>query len=172
MTGPARSQAVLRALVVLGPVVALLATGPAGRWPVWWVLLPVVALAGAAGWFPDSPFLATTDLAVLAWWTLALGGGVPGWAVPAAVALVVGHVAAVLASYGPVEMPLDAAVARLWVRRTALVLPTVPLAWAAGRVLERQPEQPGIWVAGATVACAAVVVATALLPARRSEDEA
>jgi hypothetical protein len=172
MTGPARSQAVLRALVLLGPVLAVLATGPAGRWPVWWVLLPVVALAGVAAWFPDSPFLAAVDLAVLAWWAVALGGGVPAWAVAAAVALVVGHVAALLTSYGPVEMPLDPATARLWTRRAALVLLTVPVAWVAGRVLEGQPEQPGVWVAGTGLACVVIVAATALLPARRSAQDA
>ena len=44
------SQIVLRALVVLGPVVAVLATGPAGHWPPWWMVVAVAALAaGFAG---------------------------------------------------------------------------------------------------------------------------
>ena len=33
-------------LVFLGPVVAVLAAGPAGRWPTWWVAVGIVVLAG------------------------------------------------------------------------------------------------------------------------------
>jgi len=50
-----RSQLALRALVLLGPVVALLATGPAGHGPPWWLVGIVTVLAAAAAVAPDSP---------------------------------------------------------------------------------------------------------------------
>ena len=159
----ARSQLVLRALVLLAPVLALLATGPAGNWAPWWWVAGVVALAASAALRPDSPAAAAAAMAVLVWWSLGLGAGVPGWAVPAALLLVVGHVAAVLASYGPAAMPVDAPTVRLWVRRGALVALTVPAAYAAARLLDGEPVQPGIWVLGVAVACVATVAAALLL---------
>jgi hypothetical protein len=162
-----RSQLVLRALVLLGPVVAVLATGPAGRWPPWWMLVTVVVLAGASAAMPDSPFGAGVGLVVLAWWTLTLGDQLPGWVVLAAVALVVAHVAGVLTSYGPATMPVDAATVRLWARRGALVLLTAPVAQATARLLRGEPEQPGIWMLGVGAALVATVVATAALSVPR-----
>ena len=158
-----RSQLLLRAVVAVGPVLALLATGPAGHWPPWWLVLAVVAGTGAAVAAPDSPVLAGIGLVVLVWWTIGLDQGVPGWAVLAAVALVAAHLAALLASYGPPAMPLDAATLRRWVPRGAVVLLVVPATFAAVRVLHGEPEQPGIWLLGITAACVATVVATIAL---------
>ena len=161
-----RSQLVLRALVLLGPVVALLATGPAGHWPPWWLVVPLTVLAAMAAAAPDSPMLAGAGLLVLVWWSVSLGDGVPASVLAAAAALVVAHLAALLASYGPREMPLDRATLLLWVRRGALVLLTVPGAWVAARALHGEPEQPGIWVLGVAAACVATVVGTAALEVR------
>ncbi len=167
-----RSQIVLRVVVFAGPVLALLATSPAGNASPWWVLVGVLALAGAAAWQPDGIYLAIADLAVLAWWAVSLGDDVPVSVVAAAVALVASHLAAVLASYGPPTMPVDAAVVRLWVRRGALVLLTVPAAWGLARALNGEPEQPGIWLLGVAAAFVATVVATAALTVRPTEREA
>jgi hypothetical protein len=87
------------------------------------------------------------------------------------VALVVAHVAALLASYGPPAMPLDPATLRLWVRRGALALVTVPAAWGAAHLLQGEPEQPGIWVLGVVAALAATVAADVALGAGRSGGE-
>jgi hypothetical protein len=163
------SQLVLRALVVLGPVVALLASGPAGHAPPWWLVGTVALLAGASARVPDSPFSTASFMVVLAWWALAIGDGVPGWVLVAAAGLVVGHVAGLLASYGPASMPLDAPTLRSWVERGALVLLTAPVAWVAARALEGEPEQPGIWVLGVAAAAAATVAATAALVVRDVE---
>jgi hypothetical protein len=164
-----RSQLVLRAIVLLGPMVALLMTGPAGSWPPWWLVVPVLALAAASATAPDSPIGATTGLAVLVWWTIALGDGVPASALVAAAGLLASHVAALLASYGPAAMPLDAATVRLWVRRGALVLLTVPGAWGVARLLRGEPDQPGIWVLAVAAACLAAIGATAAVDVRRTE---
>lgn len=152
-----RSQLALRALVLLGPVVATLMTGPAGHWAPWWVVLAIAGLAGGFAVLPESAVGVGTLVAVLGWWTASLRDGLHPAVLVAALALLVAHVAALLASYGPGEMPVPAALIRLWVRRTALVLLVVPVVWALARVLEGEPEQPGIWVVGTAVALAATI---------------
>ncbi|WP_296605214.1 hypothetical protein [Nocardioides sp.] len=159
----ARSQLVLRALVLVGPVVAVLVSGPAGHGPPWWLVLVVAALSGASGWFADATFAVAPLLVAVGWWAAALGATTSAWLLVAAGALVVAHVAGLLASYGPPTMPVDRAVTRLWVRRGVLVLLTAPVAWAAVLLLDDQPEQPGIWVLGVGVACLATVAATVAL---------
>lgn len=164
-----RSQLALRAVVLLGPLVALLMTGPAGHWPPWWVLLPVAVLAAASAAAPDSPVGAGAGLVVLVWWAVSLGDGVPRSVLVAATALLAGHLAGVLASYGPREMPLDGPTIVLWMRRGALVLLAVPGAFAATRLLRGQPEQPGIWVLAVAAACAATIAAAIAIDVRRTQ---
>lgn len=165
-TGWAWSQVAVRALVVLGPVFALVAAAPAGHRPSWWLVAAVLALSGASAWVPDSPFGVTPFLVVLGWWALGLGEALSGWVLLATAALVVAHLAGVLASYGPATMPLDGAVVRLWCRRGALVLLTVPAAWLMARLLHGEPEQPGIWLLGVAVACVAMIAGSVGLAAR------
>jgi len=169
VTAMPRSQLVLRAIVLLGPVVALLMTGPAGNWPPWWLVLPVLGLAAASAIEPDSPVGAAAGLVVLVWWAVALGDRVPASALVAAAGLLAGHVAGLLASYGPAAMPLDPATARLWVRRGALALLTVPGTWVVARLLRGEPDQPGIWILAVAAACLAAVAATAAFEGRRTE---
>ena len=164
-----RSQLVLRALVLLGPVVALACSGFAGSRPSWLVVGLVLVLAACSAGMPDSPFVAATLLTVLLWWMVGLRDGLHPAVLVAGGALVLTHVAAVLASYGPGEMPVDAPVVRLWVRRGALLLLTVPAVWGAAILLRGEPEQPGIWVLGAAAAFAATVVAAVLLTPGRAE---
>jgi hypothetical protein len=166
---PPASQLGLRALVLLGPLVALLASGPAGHAAPWLVIAATLALAAGGAWAPDSPVAAAPYLVVLGWWALALDEAVSGWAVLASAALLVAHVAGLLASYGPASMPLDAPTLRLWSTRGAVVLLTAPGAWLAARALEGEPEQPGIWVLGVAAAAAATVVATAALAVGRRD---
>lgn len=165
----ARSQVVVRALVLLGPVVAVLASGPAGHAAPWWLVLVVAGLSGASAWFADATFAVAPLLVAVGWWAAALGATTSAWLLVAAAALVVAHVAGLLASYGPPAMPVERGIVRLWVRRGVLVLLTAPVAWAAVRLLDDQPEQPGIWVLGVGVACLATVAATVALRAEEEE---
>ena len=157
---------ILRATVFVGLLVALLMTGPAGHWPPWWLVAAFAGLAALAAATPDSPVVSGAGLLVLVWWSVSLGDGVPASVLVAAVALVVAHVAALLASYGPREMPVDRATVLLWARRAGLVLLTVPAAWLADRALRGEPEQPGIWVLGVGAACVATIVGTAAIEVR------
>jgi len=165
----ARSQILLRAVVFLGPVVAVLATGPAGNWPPWWIAGTVVAVAAAASYDPDAPYGSGAGLLVLGWWAIALEDGLPASILVAALGLVAAHVAALLAAYGPATMPLDGATLRLWAGRGVLVLVTAPAAWALAILLRGEPEQPGIWLLGAAAAVVATVFATAALTVRPKE---
>lgn len=153
-----RSQLVVRSLVVVGPVIALLATGPAGRWAPWWVVLAVLWASVAFAVLPDSAVGVGALAIVLAWWSAAVHDGLHPTVLVAAVALLITQVAAILASYGPGEMPVPAPLVRLWVRRAALVALVVPLVWGLARLVAGEPAQPGIWVLGTTVALAATVV--------------
>jgi hypothetical protein len=152
-------QLVLRVFVLLGPLVALLATGLVGVVPAGWLIALVAALAVAFAAMPDSPFGTAVIVVVLAWWGISLRDGLHPEALVAAVGLVTAHVAAVLASYGPGSMPLDRAVVRLWAVRGAAVLLASPAVWAVATVLRDQPEAPGIWVAGLAAAFVATLVA-------------
>lgn len=162
-------QAVLRALVLLGPPSALLATGPVGVLPAGWLVALVLVLSVAFAAMPESPFGTAAMLVVVAWWGLAFRDGLHAWAVPAAGALLVAHVAAVLTSYGPGEMPLDRDLALLWARRGLAVLAAAPAVWAVAVVLRGQPEPAGIWVAGLAAAFAATLVASLAFGAGESE---
>ena len=166
-----RSQLALRALIALGPVVAVLAAGPAGHWPPWWVLVATVVLAGGFAAFPESPFGAAAMLGVLVWWTASLDDGLHPAVLVAAAALVVSHVAAVLTSYGPGAMPVDRELLWLWVRRGALALLGVPVVWALALLLQDEPEQPGVWVVGVASGLVATVAAAVALTARQPGEE-
>jgi hypothetical protein len=167
-----RSQLVLRAVIVLGPVVAVFSAGPAGQWPPWWVAAGMLGLAGGFAALPESPVGAVVMLAVLGWWAVALDDGLHPAVLVAAAALLVTHIASVLACYGPGEMPVERALVVLWVRRGALLLPGVPLVWGLAVLLRDQPDQPGVWVVGVAAGLVATVVAAVTLTARQPGEDA
>ncbi|WP_028642589.1 hypothetical protein [Nocardioides sp. URHA0020] len=166
-----RSQLVLRALIVLGPMIAVLAAGPAGHWPPWWVAAGMLALAGVFAAVPESPVGGGVMLAVLGWWAVALDDGLHPAVLVAAVALLVTHLASVLASYGPGEMPVERALVWLWVRRGAVVLLGVPLVWGLAVLLRDQPDQPGVWVVGLVAGLVTTVVAAVVLTAPQPGED-
>ena len=130
-------QAVLRVLILLGPLLALLASGIAGERPPGWLVALVLALALGFAAMPDSPLGTAAMLVVVAWSGLTFRDGLPPEAVLAASGLLVAHVAAVLASYGPGDLPLDRHLARLWAVRGLAVLaradlPLEPRSWPNG----------------------------------------
>lgn len=156
-------QRVVRLLVAVLPVLAVVCTVGAGEAPAAWF----VALVGllSLGWatFPESAAGATVLVLVLAWWGIGLRDGLDPWALVAAAALLAAHVAATLASYGPATMPVDAALARLWVRRATLVYLAAPATFLlAGSVRDVAPPA-GVWAAGLAAVAVAGTTAAVLL---------
>ncbi len=163
-----RARLLLRAVVLVAPVLALLAARPADLPNGWFVALTIVLSVGFAA-MPESA-LGTACLGlVVFWWALAAADGVPVAAIPAALLLLVTHIAAVLLSYGPPSLPLGAALLRRWLRRGLGVAVAAPLVWLVAVVVDDQPEPPGIWISG--LACAVVVCIVAATAVTMREDE-
>jgi hypothetical protein len=162
-------QWALRATVVAGLMVALLATGLRGAWPVWWLVVLVGGLAVASSLLPDAPMGTVATGLVLAWWGFAFRDGPHPQALLAAAGLLAAHLAAVLAGYGPRDLPLDPATVRLWAVRGVFVLLAAPAVFAVAISLRGQPEPVGIWVAG--LAAALFTTVAAGLALTRSSQE-
>jgi hypothetical protein len=163
-----RARLLLRAVILVAPVLAVLSARPADRPHGWFIVLTLVLSVGFAA-MPESA-LGTACLGlVVFWWALAASDGVPVGAIPAALLLLATHVAAVLLSYGPPSLPIGAALLGRWLRRGAAVAVAAPLVWLVAIVVEDQPEPPGIWVSG--LACAVVVCIIAATAVTMREDQ-
>ena len=168
---------VLRGLVALMPLAAVLCTTGAGRTAPTWLVV-VVWLVGA-GWavFPESTAGGVAHVAVQLRWGLGLRDGLDVWALPAAAALLLAHVAALLLSYGPPSLQLDGATVRLWVRRAAAVYLGAPLTFGLAVWVRDEPAPAAVWTVGLAAAFAALASASVLLsvylwPEERSVDRA
>jgi hypothetical protein len=162
-SGVAPSALVLRALVLALPCVALALALP--EVPHWAVLLGVPVSAAAWARTPDHAVGVVPLVLVGGWWA---AHDVLDWRVPVvAVLLVVAHLAATVAAYGPTTLALDPHLARLWLVRGLLALVPVPVAWLAVRDLDPAWAPPGTWLA-----TGAVVVAMLLAVAHLTRSEA
>ena len=132
------------------------------------VLLALLGVGWAA--FPESAAGAVVLILVISWWGVGLRDGLDPWALPAAAALLAAHVAAVLVSYGPVELPVDGATTRLWARRAALVFLVVPLTYGLAVWVRDEPAPGGMWVAGLAAAFAALLLASLTLSVHAQGD--
>jgi hypothetical protein len=157
----------LRLVVFVGPVVALLATAPAGNTPGPWLLALTVVLAAGFAAMPESALGTTALCVVVVWWGFALEQVVVEVLI-AGVALLAAHLCAVLLSYGPAQLPVDGRVLGLWVRRGMLAGLSLPALWLLATLFEGQPEPPGVWlaalVAGIVVCVVAAVAVTERAP--------
>jgi len=163
-----RGRLLLRGVVLVAPVLALLAARPADLPHGWFVVLTLVLSVGFAA-MPESGLGALCLGVVVLWWMLAASHGVPVGAIAAALLLLAAHVAAVLLSYGPPSLLVDAALLVRWLRRGAGVAVAAPLVWLVAVTVEGEPEPPGIWIAG--LACAVVVCIVAAVAVSTREDE-
>ncbi|GEP38781.1 hypothetical protein NPS01_24440 [Nocardioides psychrotolerans] len=164
-----RGQWALRLVVLAGPVLATVAAGLTGDPPGRLGLGVVVAASLGFALFPESPAGTVAFATVLLTWGLGSSPSTPPGVVLAAGALVAAHVAALLASYGPADLPLDRRLTLTWLVRGAALFLVAPVVWLLARALEGQPEPAGLWVtAVAALAVAAVVATTALGPRSRA----
>lgn len=156
-------QWTVRGLVALMPAVAVLCTYGAGQGPSPWFVGVVLVLGMGWAWFPESAVGATVLVLVLAWWGIGLRDGLDPWALPAALALLTAHVAATVAAYGPLAMPVDPGLVRLWLRRGLLVYLATPLTWALATAARDAVPPAGTWLAGLGAVAVAGTVASVLL---------
>ena len=121
---------------------------------------------------PESPLGTAVLGLVVVWWALALDDvdGVPVEVLSRPRSSCSPRTcSAVVLSYGPAGMPLDAAVLRRWLRRGPAARRAAPLVWLVAVAVDGQPEPPGIWVAG--LAAAVVVCVVAATAVACAEDE-
>jgi hypothetical protein len=167
MARESRTRLLLRAVILVAPVLALLAARPSDLPHGGFVVLTVVLSVGFAA-MPESALGTACLGAVVLWWALAAADGVPLGAIPAALLLLAAHVAAVLLSYGPPALPIGTALLGRWLRRGVGVAVAAPLVWLVAVMVDDQPEPPGIWIAG--MACAVVVCIVAATAVTMRED--
>ena len=163
-----RGQWALRAVVVLGVLTALLASGPAGAPPPQPLVLVVAALALAHARSPESAAGVGSLGLVVCWWAVAVDVLHPA-ALLAAAGLLAAHVAALVAAYGPDQLGVDPAVLRRWLLRAGLVLLPAPGLYGAAVALRDRPEVPGAWLIGLGAAVAATVLATWVVAAEEEK---
>lgn len=157
----------LRAAVVLAPWGVVLATLAAGGHDhlALDVVLFVTALATA--WRPDAATGVALSLVLVATWTLARPPVTSPWVLLAAAALVVTHVAALLASYGPTTMSPNPDEVRRWAGRAALAWAAgVPL-WLLGLLTHHHGAAKPVYLAVTILLIGCAVAAIALLDGRR-----
>lgn len=124
----------LRLLVVVAPMGALVAETRAGAHVQVWFIVLVALLCALSGLLPDSNTGLLVVLMVGAHWALALRDATSAWVLVAALALLVFHVAGVLASYGPASVVLGPALLGLWLWRSGMAAAVTALVWLATRV--------------------------------------
>jgi hypothetical protein len=154
-----RGQVALRLVVLAGPLVALLARALGGDAPAVLSVMLVAVSGAAAARYPESPAGTVAAVLVLLSWANGIGTAVPAAAVVAAAGLLAAHVAAVLASYGPDDLPLDRDLTLRWTVRGLVALVAAPVVWALAAALRAQPEPGGVWVAGLCAVIVAVLFA-------------
>jgi hypothetical protein len=157
--GWTRGQWGLRALMVLGPLVAIFARWGSLGAPRPWLVGLVLMLAVGWALAPESVVGAVTLLVVGFSWASSEVTEVPWMALAAALGMLVAHLAALVASYGPRRLPVAPSVARLWAIRGAVVFAAAPLVWLLTTAVRDLPGSGTVWVAGLVVALSVVLVA-------------
>jgi len=161
-----RGQWALRLVVLIGPVLATLAAGPTGDPPGRFALVVVVATSLGSALAPESPAGTLAFATVLLSWGLGGSAVTPPEVVLAAGALVAAHVAALVVSYGPGDVPLDRRLTLTWLVRGAVLFLVAPVVWLLATALEGQPEPAGLWMTGVAALVVAAVVANTALGSR------
>lgn len=162
----------LRAAVAVGPVVATLLTAVAGPGPGLWLVLLVAVLACGWALFPESAVGIAVLTLVVAWWAVGPDGddALHPVVIAAAACLVLAHVAALLASYAPVEATVSRGLVRLWVRRGVVVLLPVPALLGIAWLLRGDVDVAGAWTAGLVGIMAATGLCALAVRGPREED--
>ncbi len=173
--GWSRAQWTLRAAVVAGYLCALFAAAGipgAGRPAAPWLVAVLLAALGAAV-VPDSSAGSLAGVLVLAHWAIAAIGhpvtAVGPWAVMGAFGLVIAHLAAMLAAYGPPGFTPDRGLMLLWLRRGARVLaPSVLVVLAVRAAAAELVGRHWVWGVAALVVISLAAAVTLALRSMRT----
>jgi hypothetical protein len=155
---------VLRAVVALGPVVAILAPVPQGYSPSPFVIGVVAFTAVLFAFSPDHVMGGLTMLIVLVWWADVVGAAVPLASVVAAAGLLLSHTAATVLGYGPARAVLDARVVATWARRTAMVWPAALMIWLVADAYTGRASPTSFWLLGLGAALVGALAAAWMIP--------
>jgi hypothetical protein len=169
--GWTRGQWVLRAVVLLGPLVALLARVPSLGGPPGWLVVLVAVLGIGWALAPESVVGVVLLLVVGMSWAADRVGDVPAGALVAAAGMLAAHLAALVVSYGPSRLPVAPGVARLWSVRGVVVFGAALVVWVLARAVRLLPDSGTVWVLGLAVALSVVVVAVAATRALAPQGE-
>ena len=156
-------QWALRLVVLTGPVLATAAVGLTGDPPSRLALVVVAATSLGFALAPESQAGSLAFATVLLTWGLGSSSSTPPEVLLAAGALLAAHVAALLVSYGPDDLPLDRRLTLTWLVRGAALCLVAPVVWLLAAALEGQPEPAGLWVTAVVALIVAAVAATASL---------
>lgn len=148
-------QGCLRLVVLLAPLAALVAEARAGAHVHTWFVGLVVILSAVSALLPDSHTGLLVVLTVGLHWALVLRDVTSAWVLVAAFALLVFHVAGVLASYGPPSVVVGPDLVMLWLGRSGVAAAVTALVWLATRVGSGLDLPPS----GLVLAAALLVVA-------------
>jgi hypothetical protein len=170
MTGDlTRGGWALRAVIALGPPVALLAASPEGFVPPPWLVVVVVLLSLGFAYLPEQYVGSAAMVLVVGWWTVDVRSAMPLTVVVSSGALLASHLAATLAAYGPRALSPDRATVLRWTRRGVLVWLVAPLLWLVVDAQRGHTTPASYWVAGLAVALVVAVTAATTYPTQLDE---
>lgn len=170
MRGTPVSVWVLRVVLAASLVLALLAGVPQGYTPSVFVVVVVVIGALLSMIRPEHLGVSVTMGLVIAWWAVQLRSEMPVAVLVVAAALVVAHVAATLLGYGPPTLPLDPALAVLWVTRGVMVWTAGLAVWVVARAYDGHGSPALFWLVGLTAALVGAIAAGVTTPIRGKES--
>jgi len=166
MRGVPATTWALRAVVALGPLVAILAPAPQGFTPSAFSIVVVLVASVAWALVPDNVLAGGALVLVLVWWTFVVGAALPFTSVVAAAALVLSHSAATVLGYGPPRAQLDRRLLSTWTLRAAAVWPAALVIWLVADVYSGRATPTSFWLLGLAAGLVGAVVAAVWVPLR------
>lgn len=171
-----RSQAVLRALLVLASWGVLVLTLVASPAPVLLAAVVLVVLTGYAAWRPESSLVTVLVAGHVLHWVVAVPVRTELAAqvqlLAAALLLLVVHLTASLAASLPPAAPIPVPTVRRWVRRGSVVAALAVPVWAVAALAAQQGGLGEVGLTYAAIAAVAVLTLTIWLLSREPRARA
>lgn len=166
---PGIDQLVLRAMVVIGAAITLVAAQAAGARPGPWQQGAVLAMAAVAALRPES-LAAVGALAGAAYTWGGAAETLSPLVLLAAGGMVLVHVSALVAAQGPARMRVEGAQVRRWAARAVLLWLAAAAVWGLSLLMADLPPQRLVYALGLTL-LSVIAVATTRMIGTRPEGE-